>query len=48
MKLSGAGEYIERVLRDMEELDVREDGSTHLGYLAGLRLGGWLDTLLVH
>ena len=34
MKLSGAGEYIERVLRDMEELDVREDGSTHLGYLA--------------
>ncbi|KAF3027049.1 hypothetical protein E8E15_007699 [Penicillium rubens] len=48
MKLSGAGEYIERVLRDMEELDVREDGSTHLGYLAGLRLGGWLDTLSVH
>ncbi|KAJ5542992.1 hypothetical protein N7535_005416 [Penicillium sp. DV-2018c] len=48
MKLSGAGEYIERVLRDMEELNVREDGSTHLGYLAGLRLGGWLDTLSVH
>ncbi|KAJ5971713.1 uncharacterized protein N7479_001631 [Penicillium vulpinum] len=48
MKLSGAGEYIERVLRDMEELDVREDGSTHLGYLTGLRLGGWLDTLSVH
>ncbi|KAJ5201644.1 uncharacterized protein N7498_006307 [Penicillium cinerascens] len=47
MKLSGAGEYIERVLRDMEELDVREDGSTNLGYLAGLRLGGWLDTLSV-
>lgn len=45
MKLSGAGEYIERVLRDMEELDVREDGSTHLGYLTGLRLGGWLKTL---
>ena len=48
MNLSGAGEYIERVLRDMEELDVREDGSTHLGYLTGLRLGGWLDTLSVH
>ncbi|CAG8139265.1 unnamed protein product [Penicillium olsonii] len=48
MKLSGAGEYIDRVLRDMEELDVREDGSTHLGYLAGLRLGGWLNTLSVH
>ncbi|KAJ6118432.1 hypothetical protein N7471_013899 [Penicillium samsonianum] len=48
MKLSGAGEYTERVLRDMEELDVREDGSTHLGYLTGLRLGGWLDILSVH
>ncbi|KGO73856.1 hypothetical protein PITC_035720 [Penicillium italicum] len=48
MKLSGAGEYIERVLRDMEELDVREDGSTHLGYLTGLRLGGWLARLPVH
>ncbi|KAJ9490486.1 hypothetical protein VN97_g2770 [Penicillium thymicola] len=33
MKLSAAGEYIERVLRDMEELEVRADGSTHLGYL---------------
>lgn len=48
MELSGAGEYIEKFIRDMEELDVREDGSTHLGYLAGLRLGGWLDTLSVH
>ncbi|KAF9243354.1 hypothetical protein DTO027I6_7540 [Penicillium roqueforti] len=44
MKLSGVSEYIEQVLRDMEELDVREDGSTHLGYLTGLRLDGWLDT----
>jgi hypothetical protein len=48
MKLSGAGDYIESVLRDMEDLDVREDGSTHLGHLTGLRLGGWLDTLSVH
>lgn len=47
MKLSGAGEYIERVLRDIEELDVKEDGSTHLGYLAGLRLDGWLNALSV-
>lgn len=45
MKLSGAGEYIERVLWDMEGLDVREDGSTNLGYLTGLRLGGWLTTI---
>ncbi|KAJ5726671.1 uncharacterized protein N7483_008028 [Penicillium malachiteum] len=35
-KLSGAGDDFERVLPDMEELDAREDGSTHLGYLAGL------------
>ncbi|KAJ6120021.1 hypothetical protein N7523_004301 [Penicillium sp. IBT 18751x] len=48
MKLSGAGEYIERVLREMEELDVKEDGSTRLGHLAGLRLSGWLDTLSAH
>lgn len=47
MKLSGAGEYIERVLRDIEELDVKEDGSTRLGYLAGLRLDGWLNALSV-
>ncbi|KAJ5998514.1 hypothetical protein N7451_006324 [Penicillium sp. IBT 35674x] len=47
MKLSGASEYIEKILRDMEELNVREDGSTHLGYLASLRLGGWLNTLSV-
>jgi hypothetical protein len=32
----------------MEKLDVKEDGSTQLGYLVGLRLGGWLDTLSVH
>ena len=47
MKVSGASEYIERVPRDMTELEVREDGSTNLGHLRGLRLGGWLDTLSV-
>ncbi|KAJ5534295.1 hypothetical protein N7527_000549 [Penicillium freii] len=36
IKLSGASEYIERVLRDIEELDIREDGSIYLGYLIGL------------
>lgn len=44
MKLSGAGEYIERILRDMEDADVKADGSTNLGYLTGLRLDGWLNT----
>nr|XP_001389594.2 hypothetical protein ANI_1_3130014 [Aspergillus niger CBS 513.88] len=45
MKLSGAGDYIEKVLRDMQEVEVKADGSTNLGYLMGLRLNGWLTTL---
>ncbi|OAL75678.1 hypothetical protein A7D00_1278 [Trichophyton violaceum] len=31
MNLSGAGEYIEKVLRDLEEINVRADGTTNLG-----------------
>ncbi|KAA8642979.1 HNH endonuclease signature motif containing protein [Aspergillus tanneri] len=45
--LSGAGEYIETIIRDMEEVDVRTDGSTNLGHLMSLRFGGWLNTLAV-
>lgn len=44
MKLSGAGEYIENILRDIEEVDVKADGSTNLGHIMSLRLGGWLNT----
>lgn len=47
MKLSGTGDYIERILRDIEDMDVKVDGSTNLGYLVGLRLNGWLSTLAV-
>ncbi|EDN11043.1 predicted protein [Histoplasma mississippiense (nom. inval.)] len=47
LKLSGAGEYIENILRDMEDVKVKEDGSTNLGRLLSLRLGGWLRTLAV-
>ncbi|KAI3050159.1 hypothetical protein CBS147353_11647 [Aspergillus niger] len=47
MKLSGAAEHIESVLRDMEEVDVKADGSTNLGYMMGLRLNGWVNTLSV-
>ncbi|EEH36510.2 hypothetical protein PAAG_06928 [Paracoccidioides lutzii Pb01] len=47
LKLSGAGEYIENILRDMEEVEVKEDGSTNLGRLMSLRLSGWLKTLAV-
>nr|KMM67747.1 hypothetical protein CPAG_04080 [Coccidioides posadasii RMSCC 3488] len=47
LKLSDAGEYIENILRDMEDVKVEEDGSTNLGRLLSLRLGGWLRTLAV-
>lgn len=43
LHLSGAGAYIDLILRDMEEFGIREDGSTGLGHLLKLRLGGWLD-----
>ncbi|OJD12509.1 hypothetical protein AJ78_06904 [Emergomyces pasteurianus Ep9510] len=45
----GAGDYIENILRDMENenANVDEDGSTNLGPLLILRLGGWLRTLAV-
>nr|KMM70092.1 hypothetical protein CPAG_06404 [Coccidioides posadasii RMSCC 3488] len=43
LHLSGAGEYIDRILRDFEETGVQEDGSTDLGLIVNLRLGGWLD-----
>lgn len=42
MKMSGADEYIEKVLRDMDEIDVKADGSTNFGQFVGLRLDGWL------
>jgi len=35
--LSGAGDYIDRVLHDREEPSVRTDGATELGSLVGLR-----------
>ncbi|EER25344.1 hypothetical protein CPC735_019510 [Coccidioides posadasii C735 delta SOWgp] len=43
LHLSGAGEYIDKILQDFEETGVQEDGSTDLGHIVDLRLGGWLD-----
>ncbi|PGG97760.1 hypothetical protein GX51_07141 [Blastomyces parvus] len=43
LHLSAAGEYINRIIRDSEQLWVRNDGSSELGQLVSLRLGGWLD-----
>lgn len=41
LHLSAAGEYIDRLLRDLEEHGVREDGSTELDRFVKLRLNGW-------
>ena len=40
--LSGAGDYVEKLLRSFEEEAVRCDGSTALGQLVQLRLSSWL------
>jgi hypothetical protein len=39
LRLSAAGEYIQVLLRDMEDGVVREDGSTQLGDLVSMALG---------
>jgi hypothetical protein len=46
-KLSGAGDYIEQILRDMEQVAVEADGSTNLGDIMRLRFDGWLNQLTV-
>ncbi|OAA54777.1 hypothetical protein SPI_08648 [Niveomyces insectorum RCEF 264] len=43
LRLSGAGEYIDWIFRDTEERAVRADGSSALGRMVSLGLGGWLD-----
>jgi hypothetical protein len=45
LHLSAAGEYIDQILRDAEKLGVQEDGSTELGRLVHLGLGGWVDSV---
>lgn len=41
LHLSAAAEYMDKVLDDMDKI-VRSDGSTELGRLVALGLGGWL------
>ncbi|UPK90256.1 hypothetical protein LCI18_001191 [Fusarium solani-melongenae] len=41
LQLSAAGEYIDSLLRDLEECGIRADGSTGLDRLVKLRLDGW-------
>ncbi|OJD26817.1 hypothetical protein ACJ73_01784 [Blastomyces percursus] len=47
LKLSAADAYIEQTLRNLEQITVEADGSTHLGDIMGLRLGGWINQLAV-
>ncbi|OAA59030.1 hypothetical protein SPI_06232 [Niveomyces insectorum RCEF 264] len=41
LHLSGAGAYIDRLLRDMEDNYIRADGTSALGRMVGLGLHGW-------
>jgi hypothetical protein len=41
LHLSAAGGYINRILEDLDKKDTKTDGSTELGHLVELRLGGW-------
>jgi hypothetical protein len=42
LHLSATGEYIDRLLQDVEETGIRADGSTELGRLVKFGLGGWV------
>ncbi|OAA63288.1 Ankyrin repeat-containing domain protein [Niveomyces insectorum RCEF 264] len=46
LHLSGAGAYIDWIFRDTEERAVRADGSSALGRMVSLGLGGWLDNTI--
>jgi len=41
LHLSAAGRHIDRILEDLDQDEIKSDGSTELGYLASLRLQGW-------
>ena len=41
--LSAAGSHIDSILYDLGQGDIMVDGSTQLGYLTSLRIGGWWD-----
>lgn len=43
LHLTAAGDYIDRILTDLEWKDTRADGSTQLGHYVSLKLGGWLN-----
>jgi hypothetical protein len=48
LHLSGAGNYIDRILRDMDEVNIKEDGSSELGSMILLKAHGWLTEVDVY
>ncbi|RYC62467.1 hypothetical protein CHU98_g3738 [Xylaria longipes] len=44
LHLSAAGTYINKILEDIEKMGIQADGSTELGRLVALRIGGWLNS----
>lgn len=43
LHFSAAGEYIDKLLQDMDEEGIHADGSTELDRMLRLGLGGWLN-----
>lgn len=46
LRFSGAGKYIDKLLRDIDEEGIQADGSTELDRLLRLGLGGWRDKIV--
>ncbi|EDN11387.1 predicted protein [Histoplasma mississippiense (nom. inval.)] len=42
LHLSAAGQYIEKIIDERDQLWARNDGSTELGHIVSLGLGGWV------
>jgi hypothetical protein len=48
LHLSNVEDYINKILRDMDEVDIKKDGSTELGRLVRSKAGGWLNKVSVY
>ena len=48
LHLSGAGEFVNKIIRDMDEIAVESDGTTGLGSLVSLGLREWDGSVRVH
>ncbi|KAM5451185.1 hypothetical protein MaudCBS49596_003890 [Microsporum audouinii] len=48
LHLSGAGEYIDKILGDFEDTGVRGNGTTELGRLLKWRIAGWLHSVVAY